>query len=87
VLTGYAGKQSDAYVPDRLVFGAADPSDAANVAYQGSTVEMLFPPMVITGTMLYLGTPAPFTAVGFQPTGKLLGQVTVGTPRVRVGTA
>ena len=85
VITAYAGKQSSGYVPERVTFGATDPNDAANVAYQGSSVELIFPPMICNGTMLVGGVPTPFTAVAFQPVNKLLGQVTIGTPAVRVG--
>lgn len=86
-ITNFAGKQSAGYVPERITFGAEDPSSAANVAYQGSQVECLFPPMIVSGTMLVGAVPTPFTAVAMQPTGKLLGQVVTGTPRVRVGVS
>ncbi len=87
VITNFQGKQGFNFVPDRVTFGASDPSTAAPAAYQGSQVELLFPPMVVSGTMIVGGTPAPFTAVAFQPVQKLLGQVVTGSPRVRVGTS
>lgn len=83
VITGYAGKQASNYVPVLLTLGGDD--NAQEVACKGDSVECLFPPMVVTGTMLVGVVPTPFTAVAMQPTGKLLGAITTGTNRVKAG--
>jgi hypothetical protein len=87
VITNYAGVQSSAFVPDRLVFGAKNPNQGVEIAYKGAQVECLFPPMIVSGTMIVSGVPTAFTATAMQPTGKLQGQITTGTPRVRVATS
>jgi hypothetical protein len=80
-ITGFAGKQSAAFVATRLSLGATDPNDAIEVAYKGATVKVLTPPAVFQGTINGL----PAAGVVFWPSAFTLGTIEVGSPKVRVG--
>lgn len=83
IVSGYAGKQSDGYVPSVLTLGGE--SGAAEVARKGDSVKCLYPPTVITGTMIVGGVPTPFTGVNVSTTGQILGVIQGGTPAVKAG--
>lgn len=81
IVSGYAGKQSSGFVPERLTFGASDPNAAIEVAYKGGTVKVMTPPAVFVGTV----NGAPATGVITWPTPFTLGTIEIGSARVRVG--
>jgi hypothetical protein len=86
IVCGYAGLQSAAYVPERVTFGAEDPSTAIEVAYKGATVKVLTPPAVFQGTIVVGGVPSPAVGAVVWPSAFTLGVIEVGSPKVRVGT-
>jgi hypothetical protein len=74
------------FVPDRLTFGASDPSLGFDAAYVGSNCNILLPPMSISGTMLYNGQTVPLTGVAISVTATTLGVVSIGSTKVGIGT-
>jgi hypothetical protein len=82
IITGFEGRGGNAAVPQMLEIGG---ENGANVACQGDTVTSPLPPMVVNGTMIVSGVPTPFTAVMIATTGQILGSITTGRPRVKVG--
>lgn len=83
VITGYQGVQGSAYVPKTLTLGGRE--TASEAAFKGAACKMLFPPMVVTGSMIVAGVPTPFTGIAVQPTGQLLGVISSGSPAVKIG--
>lgn len=55
-----------------------------DIATKGATVDVLLPPLTISGTMLVGGVPTPFTGVGMSPIAKTLGTVNIGSTKAGV---
>ena len=81
VVTHYAGEGGNGFVPQELVLGG---STGAPCARQGDTVEVLLPPLMLTGTVVIGGTPSPITGALTAPLTTTLGSITTGSPLVKV---
>ncbi len=78
------GLQGSGYVPRKLFLGGT--SGASEAARKGDAVRLIYPPTVITGTMLVNGTPTPFTGVNTSMTGIMQGVIDGGSPAVSIGS-
>jgi hypothetical protein len=83
IVANFQGIQGPGYVPKSVTLGGK--SGAAEVARKGDSVKCVYPPTVITGTMLVGGVPTPFTGVNVSTTGQILGVIQGGTPFVKAG--
>jgi hypothetical protein len=55
-----------------------------DIAPKGATVDVLLPPMVVSGTMIIGGVTTPFTGVAMSPIAKTLGSVTIGSTKAGI---
>lgn len=78
IISSGVGRGGPGATPDRIELGGRNGADAAT---KGHTVDVLFPPMVFTGTIN--GQPA--AGVVSSMTGKTLGTISGGIPRVGIG--
>jgi len=83
IVTAFAGRDSPGHVATLLELGG--PNGAA-CARQGDTVEVLLPPLVLSGTMIIGGVPTPFTAVAQGLLPKAQGVIMSGSGKVKVAT-
>lgn len=81
IVTAFQGRGGPGFVPQGITL-ASDDDTAPNAARQGDGVTVVMPPMVFTGTIG--GTP--FTAVGQATTGQILGTISAGSSKVKIGT-
>jgi hypothetical protein len=82
IVSGYRGKQDGGFVPDLMLLGTGVEGQSAEVAYRGATVSILLPPFAFTGTIS--GNPA--TGIMTAVVGQTLGQITIGSAKVKVKT-
>lgn len=83
IVSNFIGRGAPGFVPDRLTLGADSDGDAQDAARKGDTVDVLLPPMILTG---FINGTTPITAVVTSPMAKTLGTITTGSKKVGIGT-
>ncbi len=83
IVTAFAGRDSPGHVAAMLELGGVN---GAACARQGDTVEILLPPLVVSGSMIVGGMPTPFTGVAQAVMAKTQGSIISGSGKVKVAT-
>jgi hypothetical protein len=80
IITGFTPAKRKGFVPELLLLGTDDESEAAEIAYNGCDVTILLPPFVFNGTL----DGVPMTGVMVAPVGQTLGKIANGSAKAKV---